>query len=125
MLGYAPDRRLQVIIRTGLSLAFVVAMAGAQASRFRVLNEQLPPFDTSIGGAAGGAADFDGDGDLDFVTSDQASGTFLRLNDGLGGFATAEPLPAFGPLYKIGPRDLDGDGDPDFASESVRACTAT
>ena len=47
-------------------------------------------------------------------TSDQASGTLLRLNDGMGGFAVSEPLPAFGPLYKIGPRDLDGDGDPDF-----------
>ena len=75
-----------MVIRTVLSLAFVAALASAQAPRFRVLDEQLPPFDTNIGGAAGGAADFDGDGDLDLLTS-----TRFFLNAG-GGRFTEGPL---------------------------------
>jgi hypothetical protein len=64
------------------------------------------------------AADFNGDGKLDIVTTDQAGGAVgLMLGNGKGGFTRAphSPFPAVPVAFAFTVGDVNGDGMPDVA----------
>lgn len=64
------------------------------------------------GGAAG---DFDGDGDVDIVTTPGSQNEILiLLNNGDGGFPTVRRLRGLGRIYNIKTWDIDGDGNLDL-----------
>ena len=67
----------------------------------------------------GGAADLDGDGDLDLATANFGSNTAsVLLNNGSGSFtpATGSPFAVGTNPVSIESADLDGDGDVDLAT---------
>lgn len=61
------------------------------------------------------AADLDGDGDLDLVTT-PGSGVSVLLNQGNGTFAAPVTYSALGRPYGLAVGDLDGDGDVDVVA---------
>lgn len=76
----------------------------------------------SVGSYASGLAvgDMDGDGDLDFVTSNASSSVSVRFNDGNGQFGTYyNDFPAGYISFKVALGDLDNDGDLDIATNST------
>jgi hypothetical protein len=66
--------------------------------------------------AVGLAADFDGDGRPDVVTTQEFSGLSMSLNDGSGGFPWAVDLRLMWVPTHLSAGDLDGDGDLDLAA---------
>ena len=60
--------------------------------------------------------DIDGDNDLDLVTSNVSRGQSVQLNDGLGGFTSANiSFPVVSSYTShLAAGDVDGDGDPDL-----------
>ena len=82
------------------------------------------PYDgtASVGSYASGLAvgDVDGDGDLDFVTSNASSSVSVRFNDGTGRFSASYSDFAAGYIsFKVALGDLDNDGDLDIATNST------
>lgn len=82
-----------------------------------------PPDGTvNVGSYASGLAvgDVDGDGDLDFITSNASSSISVRFNDGTGRFsANYSDFSAGYISFKIAVGDLDNDGDLDIATNST------
>ena len=81
------------------------------------VNVELDPQSVAVG-------DFDGDGDLDFVTSNYNSSTLsVRYNDGTGTFPSGQTvyLPVDPSMIKVG--DIDGDGDLDFVVARLNGST--
>lgn len=60
--------------------------------------------------------DLDGDGDLDFIASDDVSSGSVRLNDGSGAFSGNQNI-GVARFMSLG--DVDGDGDLDLVSTSA------
>ncbi|MEO8589405.1 MAG: T9SS type A sorting domain-containing protein [Flavobacteriales bacterium] len=79
--------------------------------------------DNTYGNCAPRIMDVDRDGDPDVVLPLPTAGGVMRLNDGAGNFAAAEPLtsaelfamPYQGSIPHVEPYDMDADGDMDFA----------
>lgn len=76
-----------------------------------------------------GAADLDGDGDVDlaFTEYDPNGRPSIAWNDGAGVFSAPQPLPVEGQYMSLLLEDLDGDGRPEIAvggHEDVRALRA-
>ncbi len=61
------------------------------------------------------AADFELDGDLDFLVAPRSGSPFVLVNDGRGRFAVARPFAEITELRGAAWADFDGDGTPDFA----------
>ncbi|RLI93586.1 MAG: hypothetical protein DRO94_04855 [Candidatus Altiarchaeales archaeon] len=84
------------------------------------VNICLPgPSPCDVGSHAFGlaAADFDGDGDMDFVSGDGVGEIELFLNDGTGSFTYDKVIADVGnTAYGLAAADFDGDGDMDFVS---------
>ncbi|OUJ74254.1 hypothetical protein BXP70_11050 [Hymenobacter crusticola] len=65
------------------------------------------------------AADLDGDGDLDLLTTNDGDGTLsIRRNDGHGNFSSSTDLAAGPHPSGLLAADLDGDGDLDLVTRS-------
>ena len=60
------------------------------------------------------AADFDGDGLVDFYLANPNDPASLFLNDGNGSFVEAEAVPTTGNDAAVAAADYDNDGDPDI-----------
>ncbi|MBK7645126.1 MAG: VCBS repeat-containing protein [Planctomycetes bacterium] len=60
--------------------------------------------------------DFDGDGDLDLVSSDSVV-VSIAYNDGAGGFTTPQALAPW-PAERVAVADFDGDGRPDVLAHT-------
>ncbi|QIP13700.1 hypothetical protein G8759_14260 [Spirosoma aureum] len=112
-------------------LDFVMAHLGNDNVSVR-LNDgtgNFTPPATNPNPAAGTAAnsvalgDLDGDGDLDFVTTNLGGNTVsVRLNDGTGNFTppATNPNPAVGVApYSVALGDIDADGDLDFVATNA------
>jgi len=70
------------------------------------------------------SADYDQDGDLDFIFGDNSGKVELFLNDGTGSFSSGGIIHDWGKLsWGIASADFDGDGDTDFilSAEGRRA----
>ena len=60
------------------------------------------------------AADFDGDGTVDFYLANPNDPASLFLNDGTGAFVAVESVPTTGNDAAVAAADFDNDGDPDI-----------
>ena len=84
------------------------------------------PLRSATARAKSRAGDLDGDGDIDFITTNYSGNSVsVLLNNGLGAF-TAAPAVAVGTVPRgVALGDLDGDGDLDFVAANYQSNTVS